>query len=99
MGGLLNKSAYTAREVRQRLEAGEELSTLTQTLDAGGWRLAAVIHKLKRDFKLPIISYRRKGFGRVAFYRLVRCMHQVAQVDIFEQSGDPKAANLGGDNA
>jgi hypothetical protein len=99
MGGLSNKSAWTAHEVKQRLEAGEELSTLKQTIDAGGWRLSAVIFALKRDFKLPIISYRRKGFGRVAFYRLVRCMHQTAQGDIFEQSGHPQAANLGEDNA
>lgn len=99
MGGLSNKSAWTAHEVKQRLEAGEELSTLKQTIDAGGWRLSAAIHVLKRDFKLPIISYRRKGFGRVAFYRLVRCMHQTAQEDIFEQSSHPQATNLGGGNA
>jgi|GEM_PF-6413870 len=84
MGGLSNKAAWTANEVMQRLEAGEELSTLTQTLDAGGWRLAATIHKLKRDLNLPILRYQRKGFGRVAFYRLVKCMHQANQGDIFD---------------
>ena len=83
MGGLSNKAAWTAHEVKQRLEAGEELSTLTQTLDAGGWRLSAIIHRLKKDFDLPVLSYTRKGFGRVAFYRLVKCMHQTAQGDIF----------------
>jgi len=82
MGGLSNKAAWSAHEVKQRLEAGEELSTLKQTLDAGGWRLSAVIHRLKKN-GLPVLSYQRKGFGKVAFYKLVQCMHQVQQVDIF----------------
>lgn len=82
MGGLANKSSWTAHEVKQRLERGEELSTLEQTLDAGGWRLSATIHQLKRE-GLPILSYKRAGFGRVAFYRLVRCLHQVGQLDIW----------------
>jgi hypothetical protein len=87
MGGLANKDAWSIHEVKQRLEAGEELSILEQTLDSGGWRLSAAIHKLKRDLKLPIVSYRREGFGRCAFYRLLRCMYQSRQLDIFEQGG------------
>lgn len=87
MGGLANKEAWSIHEVKQRLEAGEELSTLEQTFDSGGWRLSAVICKLKREFNLPIVSYRRKGFGRCAFYRLLRCMYQTGQLDIFEQGG------------
>jgi hypothetical protein len=87
MGGLVNKSAWTAKEVRHRLEAGEELSTFGQTLDAGGWRLAASVNYLKKKFKLPIASYTRKGFGRCAFYRLLPCLYQSVQVDIFEQGG------------
>jgi hypothetical protein len=87
MGGLANKEAWSIHEVKQRLEAGEELSTLKQTLDSGGWRLSAAIHKLKRDFKLPIVSYRREGFGKCAFYRLLRCMYQSGQLDIFGQGG------------
>lgn len=83
MGGLSNKQAWSLHEVKQRLEAGEELSTLAQTLNAGGWRLAANIHKLKKEENLPILSYKRKGFGKVAFYRLVKCMHQTNQADIF----------------
>lgn len=83
MGGLANKQAWSLHEVKQRLENGEELSTLGQTLNAGGWRLAANIHKLKKELNLPILSYKRKGFGKVAFYRLVNCMHQTNQVDIF----------------
>ncbi|MCX7104816.1 MAG: hypothetical protein NTU70_06010 [Methylococcales bacterium] len=82
-GGLSNKKAWGLHEVKQRLEAGEELSTLAQTLNAGGWRLAANIHKLKKEENLPILSYKRKGFGKVAFYRLVKCMHQTNQTDIF----------------
>jgi hypothetical protein len=82
-GGLFNKQAWTAHEVKQRLEAGEELSTLKQTLNSGGWRLSATIHKLKKEFGLPVLSYQREGFGKVAFYRLVKCMHQSNQVDIF----------------
>lgn len=82
-GGLSNQQAWGLHEVKQRLEAGEELSTLQQTLNAGGWRLAATIHKLKKDFGLPILSYTRKGFGRVAFYRIVECMFQSSKVDIF----------------
>ena len=87
MGGLANKEKWTAHEVRQRLEAGEELSTLEQTLDAGGWRLSATVYYLKKKFELPVLSYRRKGFGRCAFYRLVRCMYQPSQVDIFGGGG------------
>ncbi len=87
MGGLVNKEAWSIHEVKQRLESGEELSTLGQTLDSGGWRLSASIHKLKRDFQLPIVSYRREGFGRCAFYRLLRCMYEFGQLDIFEQGG------------
>ncbi|WP_019864981.1 hypothetical protein [Methylovulum miyakonense] len=94
MGGLSNRAAWSLHEVRQRLEAGEELSTLEQTLDAGGWRLGATIHRLKKEFELPILSYRRQGFGKVAFYRLVKCMHQSAQADIFEKNGFPPE-NLG----
>ena len=87
MGGLSNKQAWTAEQVRQRLEAGEELSTLGQTIDAGGWRLSAAICYLKKKFNLPIASYTREGFGRCAFYRLLPCMHQPGQIDIFEQGG------------
>lgn len=87
MGGLANKEAWSIHEVKQRLEAGEELSTLEQTLDSGGWRLSAAIYKLKREFNLPIVSYRREGFGRCAFYRLLRCMYQSEQLDIFGQGG------------
>jgi hypothetical protein len=86
MGGLANKAKWTIDEVRQRLATGEELSTLKQTKDAGGWRLSATIHQLKKE-GLPIVSYRREGFGRCAFYRLVRCMYQPAQVDIFGGGG------------
>jgi hypothetical protein len=96
MGGLANKSAWTAQEVKQRLEAGEELSTLQQTISAGGWRLSATIHKLKKE-GLPIASYQREGFGKCAFYRILPCMYQASQTDIFGgMSGSPQAANLGG---
>ncbi len=87
MGGLANKEKWTAHEVKQRLEAGEELSTLGQTNDCGGWRLAATIDYLIKRDGLPILSYTRKGFGRCAFYRLVRCMYQPAQDDIFSGGG------------
>jgi hypothetical protein len=86
MGGLANKEKWTIHEVKQRLEAGEELSTLEQTNDAGGWRLSATICTLKKE-GLPVLSYRREGFGRCAFYRLARCMYQPAQVDIFGGGG------------
>lgn len=86
MGGLANKGKWTAHEVKQRLEAGEELSTLGQTHDSGGWRLSATICALKKE-GLPVLSYRRKGFGKCAFYKLARCMYQPAQVDIFGGGG------------
>jgi hypothetical protein len=96
MGGLSNKSAWSLHEVQQRLESGEELSTLQQTNDAGGWRLSATIHQLKKE-GLPIASYRREGFGKCAFYKILPCMYQASQTDIFGgTSGSPQAANLGG---
>jgi hypothetical protein len=99
MGGLANKEKWTKDEVKQRLEDGEELSTLEQTKDAGGWRLSATIHQLKKE-GLPIASYRREGFGKCAFYRLLPCMYQASQTDIFGgMSRSPQAANLGGGNA
>ncbi len=77
---LIKESAWTRQEVKQRLEAGEELSTLKQTIDAGGWRLSAVIYALKRDFELPIMSYRRKRFDQ--FYKLVRCLYQTTTMTL-----------------
>jgi hypothetical protein len=85
MGGLANKSNWSTHEVRQRLENGEELSTLGQTLDSGRWRLAATIEYLKKECCPPIVSYRRKGFGRCAFYKLLPCIYQTQQTDIFGQ--------------
>ena len=83
MGGLANKQAWSLHEVKQRLEAGEELSTLGQTINSGGWRLAASVYKLKKEFGLIILSYRRAGFGKCAFYRIVACLHETNQTDIF----------------
>lgn len=100
MGGLSNKEEWTTHEVKQRLEAGEELSTLGQTHDSGGWRLAATICYLKKKEDLPVLSYKRKGFGRCAFYRLVRCMYQPAQADIFSGGSDnshPESTTKGQD--
>jgi hypothetical protein len=57
MGGLSNKAAWTAHEVKQRLEAGEELSTLKQTLDAGGLAIISSYSPTKKGwFTSPELS-------------------------------------------
>jgi hypothetical protein len=87
MGGLINQKNWTLHEVKRRLEAGEELSTLQQTYDGGGWRLCATIYALKLE-GLPILSYRKKEFGRCMFYRLSHCLSRPEQEDIFGYCGD-----------
>jgi hypothetical protein len=73
MGDLSNKKAWSLHEVKQRIENGEELSTLGQTINSGSWHLAASVYKLKKEFGLIILSYRRAWFGKCAFYRIAAC--------------------------
>ena len=51
------------------LQKGRKISHKTQQNEVGGWRLGAIIHRLKHDFDWPIEKEER-GPQKVAFYFL-----------------------------
>lgn len=57
------------RWICDQLRKWVEISHLDEVAAVRGWRLAAVVHRLKREFDWPIVSDRR-GPNRIAFYRL-----------------------------
>lgn len=48
---------------------GREISHKTEIREAKGWRLGAIVHRLKSEYRWPIVV-EYKGSVNVAYYRL-----------------------------
>jgi hypothetical protein len=51
-----------------QLMQGREISHCDEICEVSGWRLSAIIHKLRHRYKWPIVT--RYDFNRIGHYRL-----------------------------
>ncbi len=68
-GGLWFSSDTAIAWACRELIRGREISHPDEIGEAGGWRLGAIVHVLRKRYKWPIVTERR-GPARIAFYRL-----------------------------
>lgn len=94
-GGLWFSSDTAISWACRELIKGRTISHPDEIGEAGGWRLGAIVHVLRKRYKWPIVTERR-GPARIAFYRLGKA-DEPLELPKSAQGGD--AGHIAGDSA